>query len=88
MDLCLGRKAVSQVNPALGPTLRLLDFLHPDDTLFYHTAVASVERVQGGYKLNTARWAGNDPCFVEWDRAYHSHAMATIISVSPPTNRS
>jgi hypothetical protein len=27
------------------------------------------ERVQGGYKVNTGRWAGYDPFFVEWDRA-------------------
>ena len=32
-------------------------------------APGSVERVQGGYKVNTGRWAGYDPFFVEWDRA-------------------
>ena len=29
----------------------------------------SVERVQGGYNVNTGRWSGYDPFFVEWDRA-------------------
>jgi hypothetical protein len=29
----------------------------------------SVERVQGGYKVNTGRWTGYDPFFVEWFRA-------------------
>ena len=29
----------------------------------------SVERVKGGYKVNTGWWAGYDPFFVEWDRA-------------------
>jgi hypothetical protein len=32
-------------------------------------APGSVERVQGGYKVNTGRWPGYDPFFVEWDRA-------------------
>ena len=30
---------------------------------------ASVERVRGGYKVNTGWWAGYDPFFVAWDRA-------------------
>jgi hypothetical protein len=32
-------------------------------------APGSVERVQGGYKVNTGLWKGYDPFFVEWDRA-------------------
>ena len=32
-------------------------------------APGSVERVQGGYKVNTGWWPGYDPFFVEWDRA-------------------
>jgi hypothetical protein len=32
-------------------------------------APGSVERVQGGYKVNTGRWPGYDPFFVEWDRS-------------------
>jgi hypothetical protein len=25
--------------------------------------------VQGSYKVNIGGWAGNDPFFIEWDRA-------------------
>ena len=32
-------------------------------------APGSVERVQGGYKVNTGWWTGYDPFFVAWDRA-------------------
>jgi len=32
-------------------------------------APGSVERVQGGYKVNTGWWPGYDPFFVEWERA-------------------
>ena len=32
-------------------------------------AVGSVERVQGGYKVNTGSWPGYDPLFVKWDHA-------------------
>jgi len=32
-------------------------------------APGSVERVQGGYKVNTGWWRGYDPFFVEWNRA-------------------
>jgi hypothetical protein len=32
-------------------------------------APGSVERVQGGYKVNTGWWTGHDPFFVAWDRA-------------------
>jgi len=32
-------------------------------------APGSVERVQGGYKVNTGWWTGYDPFFVTWDRA-------------------
>jgi len=32
-------------------------------------APGSVERVQGGYKVNTGRWAGYDPFFVKWECA-------------------
>jgi hypothetical protein len=32
-------------------------------------APGSVERVQGGYKVNIGGWAGYEPFFVEWDRA-------------------
>jgi hypothetical protein len=32
-------------------------------------APGSVERVKGGYKVNTGKWAGYDPFFVEWDHA-------------------
>src|SRR5215469_3242786 len=32
-------------------------------------AAGSVERAAGGYKVNTGRWTGYDPFFVEWDRA-------------------
>jgi hypothetical protein len=32
-------------------------------------AAGSVERVQGGYKVNTGSWPGHDPLFVKWDHA-------------------
>ena len=32
-------------------------------------APGSVERVQGGCKVNTGHWPGYDPFFVAWDRA-------------------
>jgi len=32
-------------------------------------APGSVERVEGGYKVNTGGWPGFDPFFVEWRRA-------------------
>ena len=32
-------------------------------------AAGSVERVQGGYKVNTGSWPGYDPLFVKWDHA-------------------
>jgi hypothetical protein len=32
-------------------------------------APGSVERVQGGFKVNTGSWAGYDPFFIKWDRA-------------------
>jgi hypothetical protein len=43
-------------------------------------AVGSVERVLGGYKVNTCSSNGITRC--------HSHPMATTISVSATTNRS
>jgi hypothetical protein len=32
-------------------------------------APGSVERVSGGYKVNTGWWPGYDPLFVAWDHA-------------------
>ena len=32
-------------------------------------APGSVERVQGGYKVNTGWWTGYDPFFIAWERA-------------------
>ena len=32
-------------------------------------APGSVERVNGGYKVNTGAWPSYDPIFVGWDRA-------------------
>ena len=39
-------------------------------------APGSVERVQGGYKVNTGRWEGYDPFFVAWERALPFSPMA------------
>src|SRR6516225_3030187 len=56
-------------------------------------APGSVERVQGGYKVNTGRWTGYDPFFVEWDRALpfspdgHYHICITSDEVHIPSLR-
>ena len=48
-------------------------------------ALGSVERVQGGYKVNTGWWKGYDPSSSHGIVLYRSHLMGTTISVSPPT---
>ena len=56
-------------------------------------APGSVERVQGGYNVNTGWWTGYDPFFVAWDRALpfspdgHYHICITQDEALTPTIR-
>jgi hypothetical protein len=56
-------------------------------------APGSVERVQGGYKVNIGGRAGNEPFFVEWDRALplspdgNYHICITIDEMGEPIVR-
>jgi hypothetical protein len=56
-------------------------------------APGSVERVQGGYKVNTGWWKDYDPFFVAWARALpfspdgHYHICITSDEALIPTIR-